>query len=94
MSDNRQEQWLIARIQDVIRQGEKYPAFTAFLDEREAAIAEKMVRCARCENFRLWGGYENGERVMLGVFPSLSGNLTRKNSPSQPSPRDTGPVTN
>lgn len=70
MSDSRQEQWLEARIQDVIRQGEKYPAFTAFLDEREAAIAEKLVQRARCENFRLWGGYENGERVMLGVFPS------------------------
>lgn len=64
-----EDRWLIAKCRDVIRLGQKAPHFLGFLDEREATVAQRILREEWCENALLWGGYEGAERVMMGVFP-------------------------
>lgn len=48
------------------------PRFSAFLDGRQAALAESVLNHLGFENFMFYGGYENAERVVLGVFPPYS----------------------
>lgn len=43
-------------------------SFTFFLNEAKAELAKKLLASQGFENFMLWGGYENAERVMLGLF--------------------------
>ena len=44
-------------------------SFIGFLDERERAIAEKLVDAMGSSNCLFWGGWQDAERVMLGIFP-------------------------
>lgn len=44
------------------------PVFTDFLTEAEQTAAELLMK-RRHVNFLLWGGFEDAERRMLGVFP-------------------------
>ncbi len=44
-------------------------SFIGFLDERERGIAEKLVDAMGNSNYLFWGGWQEAERVMLGVFP-------------------------
>lgn len=44
------------------------PVFTDFLDEEKQGIAISVMKQAHA-NYLLFGGYENAERCMLGVFP-------------------------
>ena len=60
---------LEARLADCVRLGEKRPAFLGFLELSERAEAEAYLRRARAENWCFFGGWEDAERVMLGVFP-------------------------
>ena len=49
---------------------EKYiTKFSAFLDERQCRLCEKVMASVKYENYLLWGGYENAERKMLCVYP-------------------------
>ena len=49
---------------------EKYiTKFSAFLDERQCQLCEKLMASVKYENYRLWGGYENAARRMLCVYP-------------------------
>ena len=49
---------------------EKYiTKFSAFLDERQCLLCEKLMASVKYENYRLWGGYENAARRMLCVYP-------------------------
>ncbi len=61
---------LIARISDTqdISQKTSKPKFLGFLSCEEAALAQKMLE-NRNANFRLFGGYEGAQRVMLGCLP-------------------------
>ncbi len=43
--------------------------FSPFLDGRKALLATGVLAQNGWDNFRLWGGHEGAERVMLGVFP-------------------------
>lgn len=65
------EKLLISRIEDMARLCEKtYTArFSAFLTEAEAALAEKYLEYTHRDGYMLYGGYENAQRVMLGIFP-------------------------
>ena len=45
-----------------------HPAFTGFLTEAEQTAAESVMKHMRA-NYLLWGGFEDAERRMLGVFP-------------------------
>ena len=60
---------LEARLADCVRLGEKRPAFLGFLELSERAEAEAYLRRTRAENWCFFGGWEDAERVMLGVFP-------------------------
>ncbi len=68
------DKYLRSRLGDcLLRAEERFtPEFIGFLDERETAVL-----CAELEHVRLrdvtwrfYGGYEDAERVMLGVFPA------------------------
>ena len=49
---------------------EKYrTGFTFFLNEARAELAEKILASRSFENYRFFGGYDEAERVMLGLFP-------------------------
>lgn len=60
----------IKKIYDVVRLSEKYhfPKFSKFLDETEQAI----IKNDRALKGMLFGGYENAERKLFGVFPDWS----------------------
>lgn len=62
---------LAARIEDAARlcEARSYPRFVGFLDERQAALAKQIAQKLRIANYLLWGGYEDAQRVMFGVFP-------------------------
>lgn len=57
----------IRKMQDIFRLSEKYhtPRFSRFLDDAEQALLKKEGILGGI----LFGGYENAERRMLGVFP-------------------------
>lgn len=44
------------------------PVFTDFLTEAEQVTAESLMK-HRSANYMLWGGFDEAERRMLGVFP-------------------------
>ena len=49
---------------------EKYiTKYSAFLDERQCMLCEKVMASVKYENYLLWGGYEGAERKMLCVYP-------------------------
>lgn len=49
---------------------EKYIVkFSAFLDERQCLLCEKLMASMKYENYKLWGGYENAARRVLCVYP-------------------------
>ena len=62
---------LKARIEDTVRLCERrsVPGFLGFLDEHQRAAAEGMLRPFRNVTTLFWGGHEEGERTILGVFP-------------------------
>ena len=60
---DRVSEWIMAA-------DEKYiTKFSAFLDERQCLLCEKLMASVKYENYRLWGGYENAARRMLCVYP-------------------------
>ena len=62
---------LLSRVWDAVRLCERRgaPQFVGFLDERQAALAESEAKKAGCGRARCCGGYEDAERVILGIFP-------------------------
>ncbi len=62
---------LAARTEDMAVLCEKtgQPRFSAFLTEPEAAVASGFLESAGIVNFVLYGGCENAERKILGIFP-------------------------
>lgn len=69
-----EDRLLASRTADMAEICEKkyIPRFSAFLDGRQAALAEGVLNHLGFDNFMFFGGYENAERVVLGVFPSYS----------------------
>lgn len=63
---------LKARVEDAVHLSNKRgtPVYLGFLDERQRADAEGMVRPFRDLTTLFWGGHEEGERTLLGVFPA------------------------
>lgn len=62
---------LEAKLRDAVRIAEtkNRPHFIGFLDEREAALAKLYMRSLCFENYMLWGGFSDSERVVFGAFP-------------------------
>ncbi len=61
---------LLARVDDApdICERRYTPHFVGFLDERQAALVRSHIARMRV-SYALYGGHEDAERVMLGVFP-------------------------
>ncbi len=61
---------LLARVEDALDISERRhtPHFIGFLDERQAALVGSYLSNMRAV-YRLYGGHEDAERVLLGVFP-------------------------
>ncbi len=61
---------LLARVDDAfdICKRRYTPRFVGFLDERQAALVRSHLPKS-CTSCMLYGGHEEAERVMLGVFP-------------------------
>ena len=61
---------LLARARDLVKQCERSAAakFSAFLDGAEQALILEKVGVYGL-NMKMFGGYENAERKILGVFP-------------------------
>ncbi len=68
-----EEKLFISRTADMTRICSKIcsPKFSAFLSEREQLLAEKYLHYEGFGNYMLWGGFENAQRKMLGVFPEF-----------------------
>lgn len=68
----RQDDYLRSNIQNMVQLAESryYPRFSVFLDERQQVLAEQVLRRFACTNYLFYGGAENCDRLMLGVFPS------------------------
>lgn len=67
----QEERLLVSHILDMLEICGKccQPRFSAFLNEREAALAEDVMTEQGCEAYMLYGGYDGASRKMLGVFP-------------------------
>lgn len=65
---------LKARLRGAARLAESggRPGFVGFLDERQASVAQSLMSGLGGPGYLFWGGYENAERVMLGVFPDFT----------------------
>ena len=63
---------LRARVEDAVRLCEirSCPRFVGFLDERRQEVARAVLHHCGGVPFRFWGGYEDAERAVLGVFPA------------------------
>lgn len=68
----KQDDYLRSKIQNMVQSAENlyYPRFSAFLDERQQLLAEQTLFQLSCSNYLFYGGAENCDRLMLGVFPS------------------------
>lgn len=63
-----EESILKARAEDAIRLSHKGPRFIGFLDPSETAFLQAYLKYQRDASFRFWGGYQDAQRCMLGVF--------------------------
>lgn len=63
------ETMLAAKLRDAALHSQKRPFFLGFLNEEEAAYCERALRNFPEASGIFWGGYEEAERKMLGLFP-------------------------
>lgn len=68
---NEEEKILIARINDLYRLCEKHASakFSPFLNESEAALIKDNAINQNGFNSAFFGGFDEAERSMLGIFP-------------------------
>lgn len=60
---------LLARLNDCINSSQKkqFPSFIGFLTEHEASVALQYLNKQQTGNHKLYGGYPNAERCILGI---------------------------
>lgn len=66
-----EDRLLVSHLLDMIRLCEKscQPRFSCFLNEHEAILAQSVMEEQECEAYKLYGGYEEASRKILGIFP-------------------------
>ena len=66
-----EDRLLISHLLDMIEICEKsyLPRFSYFLNEHEVLLAQSVMEEQRCEAYKLYGGYEEASRKILGIFP-------------------------
>lgn len=69
---SKQDEYFLSNITNMVKVAEhkKYAKFTDFLDERQQSIAICHLKKLGYESFHFYGGIDNCDRKMLGVFPS------------------------
>ena len=67
---NDTDKLLLSRMDDfIMKASEKYTTqYSHFLDERQALLCTQYLKSRMCSNYMLWGGHENAERAVLGIF--------------------------
>ena len=65
--------WLRARLDDAVQLSEAHscPRFVGFLDERQRAMAQAQLKVARGVNVSFYGGHDEAERTLCGIFPDF-----------------------
>lgn len=71
LSFPEEDRLLVSHFLDMIEICEKsfQPRFSYFLNEHEALLAQSIMTEQRCEGYKLYGGYEEASRKILGIFP-------------------------
>lgn len=66
-----EDRLLVSHLLDMIELCEKsyQPRFSYFLNEHEALLAQSVMEEQGCEAYKLYGGYEEASRKILGIFP-------------------------
>lgn len=67
----KQDEYFKSNISNIINyvKFRNLPKFSSFLDERQVIIAKEILKSLKCENYKFFGGVNNCDRVILGVFP-------------------------
>lgn len=63
------QELLKAQLKDGLHISQKRPFFLGFLDEAEAALCTDLLKREPGARYLFWGGYEEAERKLLGLFP-------------------------
>lgn len=73
ISNSSDDALLRARLEDAIQLSEAHscPRFVGFLDERQRVLAQEQLKKVRCGGVVFYGGYEEAERTLCGIFPSF-----------------------
>lgn len=66
-----EDRLLVSHLLDMVELCEKsfQPKFSYFLNEHEAMLAQSVMTEQKCEGYKLYGGYEEAARKILGIFP-------------------------
>lgn len=66
-----EDRLLVSHLLDMIEIcGKSYqPRFSYFLNEHEILLAQSVMEEQKCEGYKLYGGYEEASRKILGIFP-------------------------
>lgn len=66
-----EDRLLVSHLLDMTEICEKsfQPRFSYFLNEHEILLAQSVMEEQRCEAYKLYGGYEEASRKILGIFP-------------------------
>ena len=67
----KQDEYLKSNISNIIHfaKNRNTPKFSTFLDERQQIIAQEILNSLKYHNYKFFGGIENCDRTILGVFP-------------------------
>lgn len=73
MDFTSEDKLLLARAEDAVSLCEKhsYPHFVGFLDERQQMVLSAYFRHTEGTVICFWGGHEQAEKTMFGVFPDF-----------------------
>ncbi len=73
ISNTTDDAHLRARVADACHLCElrSCPRFVGFLDEHRQAVARAVLHEKGCSSYLFFGGFEDAERVMLGIFPDF-----------------------
>ena len=65
--------YVSARLDDAVQLSEAHscPRFVGFLDERQRAMAQAQLKAARGVNVSFYGGHDEAERTLCGIFPDF-----------------------
>lgn len=73
-SYKEEQDYIFTRVNDLfsITYHKERVVFSHFWNERQIAFAKQKIYSKRLKNYIFFGGYEESERKILGVFPSYS----------------------